>query len=329
MSEKKPALGRGLADLLGASKARANAPVKPVPVTPPAAQAQAPAAATTAAPAAASSSAPRGDELQHVPVDKLVRGKYQPRVDMRQEALEELAISIRKQGVIQPIVVRPLPRATEEGALYEIIAGERRWRAAQIAGLKSIPAVIRRVPDEAAIAMALIENIQRENLNPLEEARALERLIAEFGVTHEQAAEAVGRSRAAVSNLLRLLDLAPEVAELVEKRKLDMGHARALLGIANRREQVMAAQKVIAEGLSVRQTEALVRGLSSPPVEKTKGVAATQQKDPDVQALERDLTERLGAKVLIQQASGGKGKLVISYNSLDELDGILSQIRRQ
>lgn len=334
MSEKKPALGRGLADLLGASKARANAPVKPVPVTPPAAGDAAPAAPNAPAAAATPAATPaaataRGDELQHVPVDQLVRGKYQPRVDMRQEALEELAISIRKQGVIQPIVVRPLARPTESGQHYEIIAGERRWRAAQIAGLKSIPAVIRRVPDEAAIAMALIENIQRENLNPLEEARALERLIAEFGVTHEQAAEAVGRSRAAVSNLLRLLDLAPEVAEMVEKRRLDMGHARALLGIPSRREQVMAAQKVVAEGLSVRETEALVRQLTAPPAEKAKPAAASQHRDPDVQALERDLTERLGAKVLIQQGSGGKGRLLISYNSLDELDGILAQIRRQ
>src|SRR5690606_26748858 len=206
------------------------------------------AAASAGAPTDGRGDAPtdaRGDEMQHVPVGQLVRGKYQPRVDMRQEALEELAISIRQQGVIQPIVVRPLARASAEGAHYEIIAGERRWRAAQIAGLATIPALIRRVPDEAAIAMALIENIQREDLNPLEEARALERLIAEFGVTHEQAAEAVGRSRAAVSNLLRLLELAPEVAEMVEKRRLDMGHARALLGIPSRRAQVLAAQKVV------------------------------------------------------------------------------------
>src|SRR5690606_8051719 len=203
MSEKKPALGRGLADLLGASKARAAAPVKPVPLAPPsggdaagavpgtvASAASTPAASSASTSASAQSSTPastdpRGDEMQHVPVGQLVRGKYQPRVDMRQEALEELAISIRQQGVIQPIVVRPLARATADGAQYEIIAGERRWRAAQIAGLATIPALIRRVPDEAAIAMALIENIQREDLNPLEEARALERLIAEFGVTHE------------------------------------------------------------------------------------------------------------------------------------------------
>jgi ParB family chromosome partitioning protein len=230
--------------------------------------------------------------------------------------------------VIQPIVVRPSPNAAAGAPQYEIIAGERRWRAAQIAGLATIPAVIRRVPDEAAIAMALIENIQRENLNPLEEARALERLIAEFGVTHEQAADAVGRSRAAVSNLLRLLQLAPEVADMVEKHQLEMGHARALLALTNRREQVAAAQRVVRENLSVRDTEALVRTLLTPGAKGRAGaVAAAQQTDPNVRALQQDLTERLGAKVLIQQASAGKGRLVISYNSLEELDGILGHIR--
>jgi ParB family chromosome partitioning protein len=272
--------------------------------------------------------APRGDEMRNLPVDRLVRGRYQPRVDMRQEALEELAISIRSQGVIQPIVVRPLPGAAATGPQYEIIAGERRWRAAQIAGLKTIPAVIRAVADDAAIAMALIENIQREDLNPLEEARALERLIAEFGVTHEQAAEAVGRSRATVSNLLRLLELAPEVAEMVEKRRLDMGHARALLAIANRRQQLEAARRVVEQGLSVRQTEALVRQLAAPPAAPaSRQVAATQQPDANVRALEQELTERLGPKVLIQQGEAGRGKLVISYHSLEELDGILHKIR--
>ena len=268
---------------------------------------------------------PRGDELAHLPVDALARGKYQPRTDLRQEALEELAISIRSQGVIQPIVVRPLPNAAPGAPQYEIIAGERRWRAAQIAGLATIPAVIRRVPDETAIAMALIENIQRENLNPLEEARALERLIAEFDVTHEQAADAVGRSRAAVSNLLRLLQLAPEVADMVEKHQLEMGHARALLALANRREQVAAAQRVVREGLSVRDTEALVRTLldTGRQGQGSGAGAAAQQTDPNVRALQQDLTERLGAKVLIQQGSEGKGRLVIAYNSLDELDGIL------
>jgi ParB family chromosome partitioning protein len=317
MSEKKSSLGRGLADLMGSSKARANVPAATVPVAPPSS------AEAVAAPRAG------GDELAHLPVEQLTRGKYQPRVDMRQEALEELAISIRNQGVIQPIVVRPLNNPAPGTPRYEIIAGERRWRAAQIAGLKTIPAVIRKVADEAAIAMALIENIQREDLNPLEEARALERLIAEFGVTHQQAADAVGRSRAAVSNLLRLLELAPEVAELLEKRSLEMGHARALLPLTQRRQQVEIAQQVARDGLSVRQTEALVRELLAPALQKPSrgGSAASQHLDPNVSALQQDLTERLGAKVLIQQGSGGKGKLVVSYNSLDELDGILSRIR--
>jgi ParB family chromosome partitioning protein len=332
VSDKKPALGRGLADLLGASRARAATPTANVPIT---AHAGATGAATTA-PAAASgtSAAKSGDDMAHLPLTALQRGKYQPRVDMRQEALEELAISIRNQGLIQPIVVRPLAGVSSSGAegaataRYEIIAGERRWRAAQIAGLTTIPAIIRRVADEAAIAMALIENIQREDLNPLEEARALERLIAEFHVTHQQASEAVGRSRTAVTNLLRLLELAPEVATLVEKRQLEMGHARALLGLPNRRHQVQAAQQVVREGLSVRATEALVRKLAQPPAATPKSdSAAKQQNDPNVLALQQSLTERLGAKVLIQHGSGGAGKVVVSYNSLDELDGILTHIK--
>ncbi len=330
MSEKKPALGRGLADLLGGSRSRANVPAAAVPIAPP--TTAAPVATDAATAAAASANAPPrsgGDELAHLPVAQLTRGKYQPRVDMRQEALEELAISIRNQGVIQPIVVRPLANPATGAPRYEIIAGERRWRAAQIAGLTTIPAIIRRVPDEAAIAMALIENIQREDLNPLEEARALERLIAEFGVTHQQAAEAVGRSRAAVSNLLRLLELAPEVAELLEKRSLEMGHARALLPLTLRRQQVEVARLVVGDGLSVRQTESLVRQLLVPGSEKNpaRNNLSAAKPDPNIAALQQDLTERLGAKVLIQQGSGGKGKLTVSYNSLDELDGILSRIR--
>ena len=349
MTQKKPSLGRGLADLLGASRARAMTPPASVPVSPgtpssPPPEVNSAASATPAPGAAADTSstaaasgapAPRGggDELTHLPLESLQRGKYQPRVDMRQEALEELAISIRSQGLIQPIVVRPLTGAAPDAVIrYEIIAGERRWRAAQIAGLKTIPSVIRRVPDEAAIAMALIENIQREDLNPLEEARALERLIAEFGVTHQQAAEAVGRSRTAVTNLLRLLELAPDVAMMVERRQLEMGHARALLGLTNRREQLQTAQQVAREGLSVRATEALVRRLSTaqsgpPDPARKAGNAATQREDPNVVALQQQLSEKLGAKVLIQQESGGKGRLVISYNSLEELDGILGHIR--
>jgi ParB family chromosome partitioning protein len=283
---------------------------------------------------------PAGEELASLPVASLQRGRYQPRTDMRQEALEELAISIRSQGVIQPIVVRALEGADGADARYEIIAGERRWRAAQIAGLTSIPAVIRRVPDEAAIAMALIENIQRENLNPLEEARALERLIAEFGVTHQQAADAVGRSRAAVSNLLRLLELAPEVAELVEKRKIEMGHARALLGITQRRQQAELASRVARDGLTVRETEAAVRRLlqpegsaeTSPGGGKSApragtGSASPPTADPNISRLQQDLAERLGASVRIEHASGGGGRLVVSYNSLEELDGILEHIK--
>ena len=207
-----------------------------------------------------STSAPRDEELTRIPVDLLQRGRYQPRLDMRPESLQELADSIRAQGVVQPIVVRPLAaQKTGEPIRYEIIAGERRWRAAQMAGLHDIPAVVRIVPDEAAVAMSLIENIQRENLNPLEEARALDRLIREFDVTHQQAADAVGRSRAAVSNLLRLLELADEVKTLVEHRQLEMGHARALLGLTQPRQQAEVGALVAKKGLSVRETEALVK----------------------------------------------------------------------
>ena len=247
---------------------------------------------------------------------------------MRQETLQELADSIRAQGVIQPIVVRPVGTpAAGESQRYEIIAGERRWRAAQIAGLGEIPAVIRSIPDEAAIAVALIENIQRENLNPLEEARALERLISEFELTHQEAADAVGRSRAGVSNLLRLLELAPEVCERVERREIEMGHARALLALPSRKQQAEVATLVAKKGLSVRDTEALVRrmnqgGAAGATVESPDG-----PRDPNVQRLEQELAEKLGAKVAIQHSTGGKGKLVVTYNSLDELDGILEHIR--
>src|SRR5499427_3330124 len=214
MMHRKPSLGRGLADLLGS---RATAPVAMPPVQ-------------------------VGEELTKLPLDLLQRGRYQPRIDMRPETLSELADSIKAQGVVQPIVVRPLePPVNGESQRYEIIAGERRWRAAQMAGLSDIPAVIRHIPDEAAVAMALIENIQREDLNPLEEARAFQRLIGEFALTHQQVADAVGRSRTAVTNMLRLIDLATEVARLVEERALDMGHARALLGLENHRKQTELA----------------------------------------------------------------------------------------
>jgi ParB family chromosome partitioning protein len=245
---------------------------------------------------------------------------------MRPESLQELADSIRAQGVVQPIVVRPLAaQRAGEPLRYEIIAGERRWRAAQMAGLHAVPAVIRRVPDEAAVAMSLIENIQRENLNPLEEARALDRLIREFDMTHQTAADAVGRSRAAVSNLLRLLELADEVKALVESRQLEMGHARALLGLAQARQQVEVALLVAKKGLSVRETEALVRKLSTARPERDEH--EVQRPDPNIARLEQDLADRLGAKVLLQHGAKGRGKLVISYNSLDELDGILAHIQ--
>jgi len=243
---------------------------------------------------------------------------------MRQETLQELADSIKAQGVVQPIVVRPLEGTTGPSQHYEIIAGERRWRAAQLAGLSEIPAVIRRIPDESAIAIALIENIQRENLNPLEEARALDRLINEFTLTHQQAADAVGRSRAGVSNLLRLLELAPEVAERVEKREIEMGHARALLALSNRKLQIEIALLIVTKGLSVRETEALVRRMQQAPASKVE--QAPPPGDPNVNRLEQELAEKLGAQVAIQHSSGGKGKLVVTYNSLDELDGILAHI---
>ncbi|MEA2093865.1 MAG: ParB/RepB/Spo0J family partition protein, partial [Pseudomonadota bacterium] len=260
---------------------------------------------------------PVDGDLRALPVDIIQRGKYQPRVDMHPESLQELADSISEQGVVQPIVVRGIG----EGR-YEIIAGERRWRAAQQAGLHEIPAVIRDVDDRSAIAIALIENIQRENLNPLEEARALKRLIDEFEVTHEEAAQAVGRSRAAVSNLLRLLDLEDAVKEMVERGELEMGHARALLALGGAK-QLKAAQQVIAQGLTVRATERLVQQLQKP---KTSRPAAPST-DPDIQRLETRLADTLGASVVIRHGQAGKGKLEIGYNSLDELDGILEHIR--
>jgi ParB family chromosome partitioning protein len=301
MAEKKRGLGRGLEALLGQAVSRPAATAQGKP--------------------------PGGDELAHLPLDLLQRGKYQPRLDMREESLTELADSIRAQGVVQPIVVRPLAApAAGASQRYEIIAGERRWRAAQIAGLETVPAVIRRVPDEAAVAMSLIENIQRENLNPLEEARALERLIGEFELTHQEAADAVGRSRAAVSNLLRLLELADEVKGLVEQRALEMGHARALLGLQNKRQQAEVGALMARKSLSVREAEALVRRLLAKPAGSDSD-RTESRKDPDVARLENDLAEKLGAKVELRHATSGKGRLVISYHSLDELDGILAHIQ--
>ncbi len=300
---KKKRLGRGLEALLS----------KPVP-----------AAATPDT--AASGSTSGGDQLRDIPIEHLQRGEYQPRVDMRQDTLEDLARSIEAQGVVQPIVVRPIGNGANGQPRYEIIAGERRWRAAQLAQLDTIPAIIRQVPDEAAIAMALIENIQRENLNPLEEARALDRLIKEFGITHQEAAEAVGRSRASVSNLLRLLDLSDKVKPLLESRELEMGHARALLSLPNATQQLDAARIVIKQRLSVRNTEVLVRKmLSDKPGHRPTTKPATP--NADIRRLEKDITDKLGAKVHIDHGTKGAGKLVISYNSLDELDGILKHIK--
>ncbi len=261
---------------------------------------------------------PAGDQaaLRNLPVDLVQRGRYQPRSDMRSESLEDLAASIRAQGVVQPVVVRPVA-----GGRYELIAGERRWRAAQLAGLHEIPAVVRDVPDEAAVAMALIENIQRENLNPLEEARALERLVEEFGLTHQGAAEAVGRSRAAVSNLLRLLELEAEVKKLVEERALEMGHARALLGLGGA-HQVEAARQVAARALSVRETERLVKRWLGGDRKKPP-----PRPDPDIRRLEEELAGRLAARVRLDHGRAGKGRLVIEYNSTEELEGILAHIK--
>ncbi|WP_422410706.1 MULTISPECIES: ParB/RepB/Spo0J family partition protein [unclassified Endozoicomonas] len=258
-------------------------------------------------------------ELKEIPVEFMVRGKYQPRRDMHPDALEELAESIKAQGIMQPIVVRPLSRNR-----YEIIAGERRWRAAQLAGLAEVPALVRDVPDEAAIAMSLIENIQREDLNPIEEAIALSRLQKEFELTQQEVAEAVGKSRAAVANILRLMSLSSDVKKMLEYGDLEMGHARALLPLSDM-EQLEAARTVVAKGLSVRQTEALVRRMMQ---EKEQGKKKTSMKiDPDIKRLEDDLSDRVGARVAITHNAKGKGKLVISYNSLDELDGVLAHIQ--
>ncbi len=259
-----------------------------------------------------------GSDLRMLPIDLIRPGKYQPRIDIHQETLEDLANSIRAQGVIQPIVVRPIGDGQ-----YEIVAGERRWRAAQLAELHEIPTIVRDVPDQAAIAMALIENIQRENLNPMEEAIALQRLVDEFELTHQQAAESVGRSRTAVTNLLRLLTLEEEVKQLAQKGLLEMGHARALLSLSGAR-QVQVAKDVIARQLSVRETEGLVRKITDPN-KKTPKSAKTI--NPDIRKFQEDLAERIGAKVVIQHQEKGGGKLVVQYNNLDELEGILAHIK--
>ncbi len=255
-----------------------------------------------------------GEPLRHIPVERIRRGPWQPRRDFDPAALEELAASIRAQGVLQPVVVRPA------GDAYELVAGERRWRAAQMAGLAEIPAVVREVDDRTAAALALIENIQRRDLNPIEEARGLARLIDEHGLTHQEAAEAVGRSRAAVSNLLRLLELDAEVRAMVERGELEMGHARALLALPPARQREAAA-RVAARGLSVRETERLVRRLRA----AAAPAPPAARRDPDVARLEQALSERLGAPVRLEHRGRG-GRIVIRYTSLEELDGILERL---
>ncbi|WP_295363853.1 ParB/RepB/Spo0J family partition protein [Arenimonas sp.] len=299
MSSKKRGLGRGLDALLGTGN-------------------------KGAAPA---DEAPAGEGLRTLPLAQLQPGKYQPRSAMDPAKLTELAESIKAQGLIQPIVVRAIGNGKDGQARYEIIAGERRWRAATQAGLTDVPVVLREVDDRASIAMALIENIQREDLNPLEEALALSRLIDEFSLTHQQAAEAVGRSRASVSNLLRLLELPEGIRKLLEERQLEMGHARALLTLAPQAALALA-REAVAEGWSVREVERRAQLLAKGQIPGKKPAKGPAKKtDADIAALERELSERLGAKVAVQHGRGGRGKLVISYHGLDTLDGILERLR--
>jgi len=303
MATKKLGLGRGLDALLGGVKAGkpASQQAAPQPAQP------------QATPAASDGS------LRHIPVEFIQPGKYQPRHDIRDESLEELAASIKQQGVMQPIVVRTIGNNR-----FEIIAGERRWRATQLAGLDKIPVLVREVPDNAAIAMALIENIQRENLNPMEEAIALKRLQDEFSLTQQEVADAVGKSRVTVTNLMRLMNLQPEVRTFLEHGDLEMGHARCLLALEDQ-HQVAAARTVIAKGLSVRQTEALVRSFQG----NKQSAKASKGKpiDPDILTLQNELAEKLGAEVLVEHGPKGKGRLILKYSTLDQLDGILAHIR--
>ncbi|WJG09444.1 ParB/RepB/Spo0J family partition protein [Aliiglaciecola sp. LCG003] len=289
MSSKKRGLGRGLDALLATSNANTKQE---------------------------SSISESESELQKIPIEFLQPGKYQPRKDMSPEALDDLASSIRSQGIIQPIVVRQVGEQK-----YEIIAGERRWRASQLAQQEVVPCIIKNVPDEAAVAIALIENIQREDLNAMEEAQALDRLMTEFELTHQEVAEAVGKSRTTVTNLLRLNNLNEDVKLLLEHGDIEMGHARALLALTGEL-QTDAAQTVSGKGMTVRDTENLVRKLLEPAKAKTE-----QSIDPDVQRLQNELSENLGAAVTIAHNAKGKGKLVINFSSLDELDGILTHIK--
>lgn len=291
-TKKKKRLGRGLEALLGSTEP-----------------------AATASQESATSRNTIESAPNTLPIEKMQPGEYQPRTNMDQASLEELAASISSQGIIQPILVRPI-----SGDKYEIIAGERRWRAAQIAQLHEVPVLVRNIPDEATLAVALIENIQRENLNPIEEAVGLKRLMDEFELTHEEMAKSVGRSRTAVTNLLRLLSLSSGAKELLEQGNIEMGHARAILGLPIEYQDIVAAE-VYAKKLSVRQTEALVRTYANP---AKKSTAPT--KSADIRNLEETLAEKLGTKVSLEDKNG-KGKLVIEYSSLDTLDGILSHIK--
>lgn len=297
MSGKRKVLGRGLDALLGSAMA-----------------------ADSATKQEQGGEATQDGTLKHLPIEFLQRGKYQPRRDMHPEALEELADSIRSQGIMQPIVVRPV--AVDK---YEIIAGERRWRAAQLAGLDTVPVLVRDVPDEAAIAMALIENIQREDLNPIEEAGALNRLQREFNLTQQEVAQAVGKSRATVANLMRLLALTDEVRTMLERGDIEMGHARALLALTESR-QVQAARTVVDKGMTVRQTEALVKRLSSQQTDLQQPSNPPLRADADILRLQERVAETVGLPVNVQHNAGGKGKIVFSYSALDELEGLLEKL---
>ena len=293
MADKKRGLGRGLDALLGMGAEQAVQEER------------------------------NGDHLKLLPIDLIERGKYQPRVDMQTESLQDLADSIKAQGIVQPIVVRPITGSNR----FEIIAGERRWRAAQLAGLHEIPALVRHIDDRTAMSIGLIENIQRAQLNPLEEANALHRLLTEFEMTHQSIAEAVGRSRAAVSNLLRLRDLDDSVKAYIESGELEMGHARALAGLPSEL-QLKAARQIIANGLSVRNAEALVRSMRDEQSDdKSPKSGKSGAVDPDIKRLQDSLSEQLGAQVTISHKKNGRGILAINYSSLDELDGILAHIK--
>jgi ParB family chromosome partitioning protein len=304
MALKKRGLGRGLDALLGAQTKQTATELESVSSN----SEQMPAAHKSAAGAF-------NEDLKRMPIELIQAGKYQPRLDMRPETLEDLAASIKAQGLMQPIVVRPI-----SSNKYEIIAGERRWRASQMAGLDTIAVIIKDVPDDAAIAMALIENIQREDLNPIEEAMALKRLQDEFELTQQEVADAVGKSRTTVTNLIRLMSLNQDVRISLEHGDLEMGHARALLALSGEHQ---TKKTVIGKGMSVRQTEALVRRLQKQPDSKP----SKNTIDPDIRQLQDDLSEKLGAEVLIQHTAKGKGKVILKYGSLDQLDGILNHIK--